>query len=154
MQHLHWGKIIVVFISALCAFDSKAQEHRPNDDQRLWHFGITFAPNFTKSKFTVSENFYSRDSVQQIKSQGFAGLNFGGIADYRLGRFFTLRYLPQIEFSQRNYTFVFKDRTQTAKTETVSLNQCFLLKHHSVRHKNHRFLCDWRFALYPRFSKQ
>ena len=139
MQHLHWGKIIAGFIIIFCALESKAQEHRPNDDQRLWHFGITFAPNFSKSKFVVSDNFYSRDSVQQINTKGFAGLNFGGIADFRIGRFFTLRYLPQIEFSQRNYTFVFKDRTQTAKTETVSLNQCFLVKHHSVRHKNHRF---------------
>lgn len=116
-----------------------AQEHRPNDDSRKWHFGISITPNFAKAKLVTAANFYERDSVQQINIQGFAGLNFGGIADYRLGRFFTLRYLPQIEFSQRNFSFMFKDREQTAKTESVSLNHCFLIKHHSVRHRNHRF---------------
>lgn len=116
-----------------------AQEHRPNDDARKFHFGISVAPNFAKAKVTLAKDFYQRDSVRSIGVQGFTGLNFGGIVDYRIGKYFTLRYLPQIEFSQRNFTFTFSDRQQTAKTETVSLNQCFLVKHHSTRHRNHRF---------------
>lgn len=138
MQHIHRVKIILIVILSVFALKLSAQEHRPNDDQRKWHFGISFVPNFAKAKTTLAPDFYSRDSVRSITTQGFYGLNFGGIADYRIGKFFTLRYLPQIEFSQRNFTFRFDDRTQTAKTETVSLNQCLLLKHHGVRHRNHR----------------
>lgn len=143
MQHLYRYQISVLFILCFIALPASAQrrrtEHRPNDDQRPWHFGISFVPNFSKSKLQVAENFYEVDSVKQINTQGFYGLNFGGIVDYRIGKYFTVRYLPQIEFSQRNYTFVFRDRSQTAKTESVSLNQCILLKHHSQRHGNHRF---------------
>jgi hypothetical protein len=116
-----------------------AQEHRPNDDTRKWHFGVSFVPNFAKAKLITAPDFFARDSVRGIDVKGFTGLNFGGIVDYRIGKFFTVRYLPQLEFSQRNFTFRFDDREQTAKTESVSLNQCLLLKHHSVRHKNHRF---------------
>lgn len=138
MQHLHRHPLsLITLLLWVCTV--QAQEHRPNDDQRKWHFGITFAPNFAKAKVQLAKDFYPRDSVRQINTSGFFGLNFGGIADYRIGRFFTVRYLPQIEFSQRNFTFVFDDRTQTAKTETVSLNQSLLLKHHSIRHRNHRF---------------
>lgn len=139
MQHLHRSKIIFGIICSLCFLSTQAQEHRPNDDQRKWHFGITLSPNFAKAKVTLAGDFYQRDSVKQINTQGFYGLNFGGIADYRIGRYFTIRYLPQLEFSQRDFSFVFKDRTQVAKTESVSLNQSFLLKHHSIRHRNHRF---------------
>lgn len=143
MQHLHRSKISILILCLLGSIHLQAQrrgtEHRPNDDQRKWHFGISLAPNFARAKFVVAPDFYSRDSVRQINAQGFYGLNFGGIADYRIGKYFTVRYLPQIEFSQRNFEYVFDDRTQMAKTETVSLNQCLLLKHHSVRHGNHRF---------------
>ncbi len=138
MQHLHWFKVIAICV-VICAYNSlSAQEHRPNDDARKFHFGVTVAPNFAKAKVVLAKDFYQRDSVRSIVTEGFFGLNFGGIADYRIGKFFTVRYLPQIEFSQRNFTFNFSDRQQTAKTETVSLNQCLLLKHHSTRHKNHR----------------
>jgi len=138
MQFVHRYKIILTF-ACMCFVSAQAQEHRPNDDQRPWHFGISLTPNFAKAKYVLSTDFYAKDSVRHLKVEGFSGLNFGGIADYRIGRYFTVRYLPQIEFSQRNFTFTFADRTQTAKTESVSLNQCLLLKHHSVRHRNHRF---------------
>lgn len=139
MQYLRWYKGLVTALFWGVFASLAAQEHRPNDDTRLWHFGIAITPNFAKAKVVTASDFYQRDSVKQINVQGFTGLNFGGVADLRIGRFFTLRYIPQIEFSQRNFTFVFSDRQQTAKTESVSLNQCLLLKHHSVRHRNHRF---------------
>lgn len=142
MQHLHRSQISVLIVLLFAATQLYAQrrgaEHRPNDDQRKWHFGIGISPNFAKAKLIVAPDFYARDSVRQINIEGFYGINFGGIADYRIARYFTVRYLPQIEFSQRNFEFVFDDRVQKAKTETVSLNQCLLLKHHSVRHGNHR----------------
>lgn len=140
MQYLRRYKIIALTLSLGCAgLFAQRTEHRPNDDSRKWHFGISIVPNFAKAKVVTSANFYQMDSCKSISTQGFAGLNFGGIADYRIGKYFTIRYLPQIEFSQRNFTFTFSDRVQTAKTETVSINQCLLLKHHSVRHGNHRF---------------
>jgi Outer membrane protein beta-barrel domain len=121
-----------------CQYAS-GQEHRPNYDLDKWHFGISLAPNFAKAKVVLAPDFYQRDSVRSIKTQGFAGLCFGGIADYRVGKFSTIRYLAQIEFSQRNFTFTFDDRQEVAKTESVSLNQCLLYKYHSTRHRNHRF---------------
>jgi hypothetical protein len=139
MQYLHRSKKIIIAVVCLLAVRVSAQEHRPNDDARKFHFGISIAPNFAKAKVILAKDFYQRDSVRSIGVQGFSGLNFGGIVDCRVGKYFTLRYLPQIEFSQRNFTFNFSDRQQIAKTETVSLNQCFLVKHHSTRHRNHRF---------------
>ena len=140
MQHLHGYKIILTLWVFSMVLSASAQEHRPNDDNRKWHFGLSIVPNFAKAKVVTAKDFYQRDSVRSITTTGFAGLCFGGIADYRIGKFFTVRYLPQLEFSQRNFTYLFNDGvTQTAKTESVSLNQCLLLKHHSVRHRNHRF---------------
>lgn len=141
MQHIHRYQItLLVFVLSTSAALAQKGMHKPNDDVKKWHFGMSVVPNFAKAKFVVAPDFYQRDSVMGITTTGFTGLNFGGIADYRIGKFFTLRYLPQLEFSQRNFTYYFKNgETHTAKTETVSLNHCLLLKHHSVRHGNHRF---------------
>jgi len=139
MQYLHRCKIISLLVLLAFSHYVSAQEHRPNYDLEKWHFGITLAPNFAKAKVRLAPDFLPRDSVRNIATQGFAGLCFGGIVDYRIHKFWTVRYLAQIEFSQRNFTFTFDDRQETAKTESVSLNQCFLFKHHSTRHKNHRF---------------
>jgi hypothetical protein len=139
MQYLHRCKITALICLLVYAGASSAQEHRPNYDLTRWHFGISLAPNFAKAKVQLAPNFYARDSTRSISTQGFAGLCFGGLADYRVGKYSTLRYLAQIEFSQRNFTFRFDDRQEVAKTESVSLNQCVLYKHHSVRHRNHRF---------------
>ncbi len=139
MQYLHWCKITgFLCLMAVCQY-AFGQEHRPNYDLEKFHFGISLVPNFAKAKVILAPDFYQRDSVRSITTQGFAGLCFGGIIDYRIAKFSTVRYLAQIEFSQRNFTFRFDDREETAKTESVSLNQCLLLKHHSTRHKNHRF---------------
>ena len=139
MQYLHRNKIIVVllFIQQTNLF-SQGRQHNPNYDLQKIHFGFSIVPNHAKSKVVIAKDFYSRDSVRSITPVGFSGFGFGGIADFRIGKYFTVRWLPQIQFSQRNYKFVFSDREEVAKTETVSLDQNFLLKYHSSRHGNHR----------------
>ncbi len=139
MQYLYRYKIILILILSSNQICAQGLEHRPLYDLTKFHFGVSFVPAFAKSKLVLASNFYQTDSVREISSTGFASFCFGGIVDYRIGKFATLRYLPQIEFSQRNYTFRFDDRSETAKTESVSLNQCLLFKYHSVRHKNLRF---------------
>lgn len=146
MQHIHRCKIGLLVIMAVLSARLDAQHHmsmhRPNYDLDRWHFGMSIVPNYAKAKVVLAPDFYPRDSVKGISTTGFAGLCFGGIVDFGLrkdGKYFKLRYLPQLEFSQRNFTYTFVDRVQTAKTETVSLNQCLLLKHYSQRHGNYRF---------------
>jgi hypothetical protein len=114
-------------------------EHRPLYDLKKVHFGVSFVPNYGKAKVVTAADFYIRDSVRSIRPQGFAGFGFGGIMDIRIGKFVTFRYLPQIQFSQRNFVYTFDDRVETAKTETVSLDHNLLFKYHTPRHKNTRF---------------
>lgn len=138
MQYIHRSKIVLILFFCVAQLYGQGREHRPSYDLTKFHFGITFAPSFAKAKVLLAPDFYQRDSVRRISTQGFAGLCFGGIVDYRIGKFATVRYLPQIEFSQRNFKYTFDDREDIAKTETVSLNQCLLLKYHSQRHNNTR----------------
>ncbi len=150
MHYLHRYKIVFVFF-LIINFNSWAQsgsQHNPNYDNQKFHFGLAICPNYDKAKVTLAANFLQRDSVQSIRTQGFSGFGFGGLVDYRIGKFATVRYTPQIQFSQRNFVYTIKDglknniqtyRVETAKSESVALEQSFDLKYHSVRHKNIRF---------------
>ncbi len=141
MQYLHRYKVICIALFLFLINKSKGQglEHHPLYDLKRVHFGISIVPNYAKAKVVTAPDFYQRDSVRTIRPQGFSGFGFGGIMDVRIGKFVTFRYLPQIQFSQRNFVYTFNDRVETAKTETVALEQCLLFKYHSVRHKNNRF---------------
>jgi hypothetical protein len=103
MQHLHGIKIVVILTMMFQNAFSQGLEHRPMYDLTKFHFGVSFVPSFAKAKVVLSPNFYPTDSVRSLSTTGFAGLCFGGIVDYRIGKFATLRYLPQIEFSQRKF---------------------------------------------------
>ena len=140
MQHLHRCKIIFIIVFLIISNKAISQglEHRPLYDLTKFHFGVSFVPAFAKAKVILASNFYQTDSVRNIKTTGFASFCFGGIVDYRLNKFSTLRFLPQIEFSQRNFNYVFNDRSEIAKRESVSLNSILLYKYHGVRHKNWR----------------
>ena len=150
MQYLHWFKIVCLctFFNCAVAFGQRGSQHNPNYDNHRFHFGLIISPNFGKAKVVLASDFYKRDSVQTIKTQGFSGFGFGGLVDFRLGKFLTVRATPQLQFSQRNFNYTIKDgikngiqtyRQETAKTETVALEQCLTFKYHSVRHKNMRF---------------
>ncbi|MDI1233759.1 MAG: outer membrane beta-barrel protein [bacterium] len=141
MQHLQRHKVIaiVVFLFTTCTIYSQGREHNALYDLQKIHFGFSIVPNFGKAKVVTAADFYQRDSVRAIRPQGFSGFGFGGLMDVRLGKYVTFRYLPQIQFSQRNFIYTFDDRVETAKTETVALDQCLSFKYHTPRHQNSRF---------------
>lgn len=124
---------------ATCSLYGQGREHNALYDLQKVHFGFSIVPNFGKAKVVTAANFYQTDSVRTIRPQGFSGFGFGGLMDVRLGKYVTFRYLPQIQFSQRNFIYTFNDRVETAKTETVALDQCLLFKYHTQRHQNSRF---------------
>ncbi|NQW43652.1 MAG: outer membrane beta-barrel protein [Bacteroidetes bacterium] len=148
MQYLHRYKIIFTSIFFIyLTSNGQGLEHNAHYDLQRFHFGFSIVPNFGKAKVVLAPNFYSLDSVKTISTQGFAGFGFGGIADCRIAKYLTVRYLPQIQFSQRNFNYTIKDgiknnvqtyREEIAKTETVALDQSLDFKFHSTRHKNNR----------------
>jgi hypothetical protein len=124
---------------ATCSVMGQGREHNSLYDLQKVHFGFSIVPNFGKAKVVTAADFYKRDSVRSIRPQGFSGFGFGGLMEVRLSKYGTFRYLPQIQFSQRNFVYTFNDRIETAKTETVALDQCLLFKYHTQRHQNTRF---------------
>lgn len=101
------------------------------------HFGMMFGLN--KADFFVQPtgHFERRDSLRMITSGSGSGFVLGPIADFRLHKYLTLRFLPAYCFSERSLIFDFEGReknyTLVKKMESAFLRFPVNLKLRSKR---------------------
>ena len=121
---------------------SAQQMNMPNYDARKTiHFGFTLGLNNNDFKVRLSRDFLNIDTLQGIGIKKFPGFILGGIADFALGDYFTLRTLPSIAFAQRNISYRFENaaRNREVKVESVYLELPVHLKVRTQRFGNYRF---------------
>ena len=137
-------KYLLTFALVLIALFVKAQD--PNEKGNLehyysetLHFGFTMGIN--KANFIVQpvQHFERFDSLKTVQSASKLGFNLGIISDLRLNKYFTLRFIPSLSFSERSLQYFFEghDTIVTTKAiESTFLNFPLDLKLRSKRVKN------------------
>jgi len=101
-------------------------------DTQTFHFGYSVGINTTG--FTIiPKDGYHLDLVQN------PGININLITDYRLGKFLDIRFLPGIQFAQRDLTVTNKLTAETKKwpIESVFVDLPILFKYRSARVNNY-----------------
>ena len=88
------------------------------------------------------------DSVYNVESQGTVGINLNVISELRLGNYFSLRFLPGLQFGQRNLVYQLRkpgsprfDPTLTEyimKVPSIYIDAPLLLKFKGKRINNYR----------------
>ncbi len=88
-------------------YSSRVTINKPLLDYKPVHWGFTFG--VSSSNYTIYKNsdFYKADSIDVlgIESSPVPGFFLGPIFNIRLGRFFDLRFLINISFTQRNLNY-------------------------------------------------
>lgn len=90
----------------------------------------------------TNENFLNYDSLKNIRVKPYVGFGFGAVVDYRLNKWFNLRFLgPSISFAQRNIYYEFDSSVydKDVQVESVYLDFPIELKFRAERHRNTRF---------------
>jgi len=158
---------IVLFLIAL-ALPAQAQRrvvhYLPNYENEPYHFGFLLAYNqmsYTVKTITNYQNIpqpgnswpngtYSPDNtrymyVYNIETEQTPGFTVGIIGSKRLGRYFDLRFIPSLSFSERrmNYSLILEnlDGTTEPKTFKKSIGTTFVefplhIKYRSKRYNN------------------
>lgn len=120
----------------------------PYHDNKPVHWGFTFG--VAKTDFTIykNSNFFNTDSVNilGIEQSSLPGLFLGPVFNVRLGKYFDFRFLIDISFTQRNFTYYFAsdgDSSSNFTTELIKLPSSFvevplLLKYKGQRCNNFR----------------
>lgn len=122
--------ILMVFSLPVLAQKSKPKNMVMADFQKF-HFGYSVGLN-TFSFTILPKDGYKVDLVTN------PGININLITDYRLGKYLDIRFVPGIQFAQRDLTIRNRStlETKTWKIESVFVDMPILLKYRSVRVNN------------------
>lgn len=138
----------ILFILLLFSFvvSADAQLTRPvnltrYDNQRL-HFGFTLGINSMDFTIHNSSSFYALDSIYSVENKPQPGFNLGIISDLRIMEGLNLRFLPGLNFGQRDMTYIVrKDSSfyeKVMKIESTFLDFPLVIKYRALRHNDYR----------------
>ena len=120
----------------------KLQNQSRYDNKKI-HFGFTMGINTMDFKIKPVANIADFDSLYVLESQNQKGFNLGIVSNLRLNKFFDLRFLPRLVFSERiiEYSFLDGNRKiymQTKPIESTFIDFPILIKYKSERYNNFR----------------
>lgn len=138
--------LLVMTILLLAQDQSWAQRDRvknlPAYDRQRVHFGFLLGMNVTDFKIKRVPYFNSIDTLFRVESDKQSGFNIGIIANVGLNELFSVRFAPDLAFSQRNLLYTFYDGSKpvvvTKDIESTFLEFPFDLKLKSKRVNNYR----------------
>lgn len=136
--------VVTLLVSAQCVFAQiNAVKNLPKYDNQKYHFGFLIGFNFADFKITHIPDFASADSIFRVEPLGQSGFNLGIVTNMRLGENWDLRFVPDLQFSQRDleYTFYINgapESVESKQIESTYLNFPIDLKFKSNRVGNYR----------------
>ena len=77
----------------------------PKYDYDPLHFGFTLGINTMDFIIRHADNFQSLDTVLSVNNERKIGFNIAMVSNFRLGRYFDVRFLPGLAFGQRNLVY-------------------------------------------------
>lgn len=149
LMHTQLKTAILCVMTALVVFSTQnasAQRDRvknlPAYDRQRVHFGFLLGINTTDFKIKRIPDFNSIDTLFRVESDKKSGFNIGIIANVGLNELFSVRFAPDLAFSQRNLLYTFYDANQpvivTKDIESTFLEFPLDLKLKSKRVNNYR----------------
>ncbi len=129
-------KGIILVILLILGLPVMSQKSKPKNmimaDYQIFHFGYSIGLN-TSGFTVVPKPGYTFDLLRN------PGININLITDYRLNKYMDLRFLPGIQFGQRDLTVrdLGKDSISTWSIESICLDFPILVKYRSQRVNNY-----------------
>jgi hypothetical protein len=129
-------KGILLLVLMMTCFPVFAQKSKPKNmvmaDNKAFHFG--YSVGFNTMSFTIIPN-----KDYRVKLVQNPGININLITDYRMGKFLDVRFLPGIQFGQRDLTVINRQTDETGlwKIESVFVDLPVVLKYRALRVNNY-----------------
>lgn len=153
-MHKNFFRFLSVVLLLIVPFEILAQREIPKNlkdyDKQWLHFGFSVGLNTSDFRIRNSDDFFNTNQINQIyaiESLQSPGFQLGPVSNLRLGKYFDLRLLVYLTFSQRNLQYyIIKDTaggnyeydTHEMKISSTFLEFPLQLKYRSVRINNYR----------------
>ena len=139
------GKILPLFLLLFITLPALAQRpllNMPDHDEKPYYFGITFGLNYSVYQISYTQSFATTDTFKKIQPHWKPGFNLGLIGNLKLNRFFDLRFVPSLSFSEKNLVYEYgypRDSLLNKNIESIYMHLPVQLKIKSDRINNFRF---------------
>ena len=138
---------LLIYLITLCfstpAFAQRPLLNMPDHDDKPYFFGISFGFNMSVYQIQYTNSFATTDTFKRIQPHYEPGFCLGLIGTLKLNRFIDLRFVPTLEFSEKNIVYEYgfpRDSTVTQNNiESIYMHLPLQLKFKSDRIKNFRF---------------
>ena len=111
-------KIVVILTVLLISFTLKAQFNVHELGKKDIYFGIALGVNVGDFKIIHSKKVALNDSVRYFKPSFGPGFNLGIICNYQFHKYFDLRFIPTLSFSDKG--IIYEDLNHTKIKKTIS----------------------------------
>ena len=132
--------LILFFVSPVAA--QRPLLNMADHDDKPYYFGITFGLNYSVYQISYTESFANTDTFKKIQPHWQPGFNLGLIGNLKINRFFDLRFVPSLVFSEKNLVYEYgipADSTVSKNIESIYMHLPVQLKIKSDRIGNFRF---------------
>lgn len=136
--------LFLLVLSTAMAQRQQMQNMPKYDKERANHFGFNLGVNVANFKMSKSPIVFTHDSLYNIDNLKQSGFNLGIVSNFKLAKYFDLRFIPTLSFAERDlqYTFYLKGVAQKPatlkKVESTSLVFPLYVKFKSERVNNMR----------------
>ncbi|MFN8321132.1 MAG: porin family protein [Chitinophagales bacterium] len=132
-------KTIFALTVLLCSLTSKAQFNVHELGKKDVYFGIALGVNVADFKIIHSPVRIENDSIRYFKSKVGPGFNLGIICNYQFHKYFDLRFIPTLSFSDKNIEYEDLDHNMIKKSlSSIYLDFPLLLRFKSQPIKDFR----------------
>lgn len=118
-------KSLILIILTLSTLSVKAQD--PNERgnlthyyNQILHFGFHLGVNRATFIIDPIHHFERLDSLKKVEPQAKMGFNLGILADLRLQKYLTLRFLPNLSFVERRINYTFEGYDTIVRPRTIA----------------------------------
>ncbi len=111
-------------------------------DEIKFHFGMAMGFNQMRADIHRSDNFHQLDSMYSVEANPQMGFNINIVSNWNINPYFSLRFLPGLNFGQRNMEYVYlhgqKFHKKEMEIESTYLDFPLLFQVKSARMNNFR----------------
>jgi len=108
-------RIWIVVFGLLLTWQARAQFNFNEMSTKTIYFGIAMGLNVADFKIMNAPLTPQNDSVKFIKTRIGPGFNLGIIGNYQFHKYFDLRFIPTLSFSDKNIVYTGVDNQQIVK---------------------------------------
>lgn len=138
--------LLFILISVSVSFSGFSQKELPWNLRKYdfvkLHFGMSLGFNQTDAVVRNSDNFFALDSVYSVECKGMPGFNINIVSNFNINKYFGVRFLPGLNFGQRNMYYVMYDGAKfyekVMQIESTYLDFPLLFQLKSARLNNFR----------------